>query len=122
MDINKEKLISNIDNLADMKGISRTQALIESGVGKDFVSNMIRKNTDPSVSKVMKIAEYFNVTIDYLLGKDENSNEKIVLDMNQKDMVILPRETKELSQEDYETLKKLLDGTVETFLKAKGKL
>lgn len=95
MDINKEKLISNIDNLANIKGISRTQALIESGVGKDFVSNMVRKNTDPSVSKVMKIAEYFNVTIDYLLGNTDSPDNTFVYDEDDN-LVVIDDETREL--------------------------
>ena len=66
---NKDQLINNITKLADRNKLSVNRALIESKVGKDFIYNM-RKNSVPSVESVLKLAEYFNVSIDYLLGRD----------------------------------------------------
>ena len=57
---------------------------------------------------LIKIAEYFDVTVDYLLGKDNisNTNEKEDPDEADQDLVILNRNAKKLSPENR---KKLLD-------------
>lgn len=66
MDINK--LIQNIDLLSAQKGVNKTNALAESGAGKNFISN-IMKGSDPSIGKVEQVADYYGVSIDYLLGR-----------------------------------------------------
>ncbi len=42
----------------------------------DFGNGTIRRweKTSPASDKLAKIADYFNVTVDYLLGRDENSH------------------------------------------------
>lgn len=65
-------LIRNIDALATSKGISRSKALLESGAGKDFAVNIEKKSQTPSLIKVTQLANYFNVSIDYLLGKTDD--------------------------------------------------
>lgn len=69
----------------------------------DFGNGTIRRwdNTLPSGDKLLKVAEYFDVSVDFLLGR-ENEQED-VLDEN---LVILSRNAKKLSPEDR---KKLLD-------------
>ena len=42
-------------------------AFIESGVGKNFKSNL--KTSNPSMGKLTMLAVYFNVPVNYLLGK-----------------------------------------------------
>ena len=66
--MNTEQLIKNIEKLSAEKGINKTNALIECGAGKNFISNLM-KGSEPSITKVQQIADYFGVTIDYLLGK-----------------------------------------------------
>ena len=62
-----DKLIKNIEKLSADKGINKTTALVESGVGKNFIWN-INKGSAPSTEKIQKLADYFGVSTDYLLG------------------------------------------------------
>lgn len=66
-----DKLIQNIDALSSKKSINRTTALIQSGVGKNFIYN-INKGSAPSSEKIQQLADYFNVSTDYLLGNTDN--------------------------------------------------
>lgn len=66
-----DKLIQNIDELSSKKGVNRTTALTQSGVGKNFVYN-INKGSAPSSEKIQQLADYFDVSTDYLLGKTDN--------------------------------------------------
>jgi len=67
--MNTEIVVERIELLAKNNGISKTKALTQSGAGKDFIAN-IKKGQTPSIAKLQKIAEYFGVSVDYLLGTD----------------------------------------------------
>lgn len=69
-----KKLVENIDKLAKERGISRHKALVESGVGKNFVNNIMREGgSKPGSEKIQQLADYFDVGFDRLLGKTDNS-------------------------------------------------
>lgn len=47
--------------------------LLEScNLNKGFISDLSRKNKTPSADNVLKIAEYLEVSVDYLLGRTDN--------------------------------------------------
>ncbi len=62
------KMISLIEQLCQDRGISKTTAYVQSGVGKDFGAN-IKKGNIPSAEKVKALADYLNCSTDYLLGR-----------------------------------------------------
>ncbi len=66
--MNKELLIEQITTLCKEKGVSMHTAFVESGVGKNFKSNL--KTSDPSNKNLALLARYFNVTVAYLLGDE----------------------------------------------------
>lgn len=66
--MNKKLLIEQITGLCKEKGVSMHTAFVESGVGKNFKSNL--KTSDPSNKNLTLLAKYFNVTIAYLLGEE----------------------------------------------------
>ena len=68
---NKEVLIENISSLSLKNKTSINKALIDSGAGKDFIANL-KKGQIPSIEKLMIIADYFGVSIDFLLGRTNN--------------------------------------------------
>lgn len=68
--MNKELLIKRIELLCKERNISLTTAFLQSGVGKNFKSNMNTSN--PSMGKLTMLANYFNVTVNYLLGETDN--------------------------------------------------
>lgn len=66
MIINKDVLLQRIETLCVKKKITRTTAFVESGVGKNFKSNLTSSN--PSEGKITMLANYFGVSVDYLIG------------------------------------------------------
>ena len=78
MDSYKNILAENIQRLAVQKGIGKTEACVASGAGKSFISNMIGKDQAPSFDKVLQLAQYFDVSIDFLVGYDKYSAEDTV--------------------------------------------
>lgn len=85
--MNADILINNIESLAKKNNISKTKALTESGAGKDFISN-IKKGQTPSINKLQKIATYFNVSVDYLLGSSSPIPTAQIVDTSQ--MISIP--------------------------------
>ena len=69
MNVNKELLLQRIDVLCEMKNIKRNTAFVESGVGKNFKSNL--ENCNPSEGKITMLANYFGVSVDYLIGNTD---------------------------------------------------
>lgn len=67
--INKEELLKRIDFLCDARGISRNAAFIESGVGKNFATNL--KKCDVSDGKLAQLAIFFGVSVAYLKGEED---------------------------------------------------
>lgn len=72
--MDKELLVKRLKELSEEKKITLTKAFIESGVGKNFISNM--KTSNPSMGKITMLANYFNVSVDYLLG---NTDKKVCM-------------------------------------------
>lgn len=73
----------------------------------DFGNGTIRKwdNATPSGDKLAKVADFFNVSVDYLLGR-ETEDSKTIIDDPDENFTILSRNAKKLSPEDR---KQLLD-------------
>ena len=59
-------------NLRTNRGISQVDIAKVFGVTKQCVSNWENENIMPSVDMLVKIADYFRVSADYLLGLSEN--------------------------------------------------
>lgn len=61
--------------LRQSKGLNQTQLGEKLGVKKQSISNWENNNIMPSVEMLVKIADYFAVSTDYLLDRDIPSND-----------------------------------------------
>ena len=66
-----ERLHRVVKELASKKGVSLTNALIESGVKKNFFWSIEKQGSVPSVEKLQALAVYFDVSVDYLIGNTD---------------------------------------------------
>lgn len=62
-------LLENIKKLCDSKGIKITNLEKELGFGGGIISRW-GNNADPSLSKIIDIADYFHVTLDEVVGRN----------------------------------------------------
>lgn len=65
-------LYEKIKELASRKGVSIRQIEEHFGYGNGTIRRWGTQN--PSIDKVRNIANYFNVSVDYLLGVGESNN------------------------------------------------
>jgi transcriptional regulator with XRE-family HTH domain len=64
--------LDRFNNLVKLKGITINQALIDIGLNTSSFVNWKQRGTVPSGETLIKIADYFKVSVDYLLGQSDN--------------------------------------------------
>ena len=62
--------------LIEREKISKNKLLTDLGLGKNSFVNWSERGTIPSAETIEKIADYFGVTTDYLLGRTDDINQK----------------------------------------------
>jgi transcriptional regulator with XRE-family HTH domain len=62
------------EKLCKEKGVTPTQAGRENGIKQGTVSMWKKRGSTPNADTLMKLAEYFDCTPDYLLGKVSDPN------------------------------------------------
>lgn len=66
--------VEKLDCLIKQKGISRNQLLSEVDLGRNSFVNWSNRGSLPNGETIATLAQYFNVSADYLLGLDANPN------------------------------------------------
>ncbi|MEJ4199440.1 helix-turn-helix domain-containing protein [Enterococcus faecium] len=84
-----------IKELAKKQGKSLNKVEEDLGYGKNVLYRL--KNSNPSTERLQEIADYFDVSIDYLLGRDKKETPKHV-DLSEDDTVF-SFDGKEISKE-----------------------
>lgn len=60
------------EELCKAKGITPTRAARENGLAQSVISMWKTRGSTPQAATVQKLADYFGVTVDYLLGWNDN--------------------------------------------------
>lgn len=63
-----------INELANKRGKSLQRIAIDLGLGQSYFYNMKYFKTSPSADVIVKVADYFHVSVDYLLGLEAVDN------------------------------------------------
>lgn len=61
-----------VKELRQSRNMNQVQLAKALCVTKQTVSNWENDNIQPSISMLIKIADYFSVSTDYILGRDDN--------------------------------------------------
>ncbi|HEL2478156.1 TPA: helix-turn-helix transcriptional regulator [Streptococcus suis] len=108
-----------IKELADKQGISLNQLEEKLGFSRNTIYNM--KKSTPNVERVSKIADYFNVSTDFLLGRTDNpriasdeQNDPAIDNLTQQAIVMFRKETEGLSDSEKERFNVALAGLMKT--------
>lgn len=93
-------------DLIEKKGITKNKLLTDLHLSKNSFVDWQKRGSIPSADVALKIAEYFDVPLDYLMGRTDDPNQKpgesnIKLDEFSYAMY---NESKELSDSDKERL------------------
>jgi len=69
-------VVSQIQTLCNKKGISIWQLAKELGISNGVIKKW-EKTTSPKVTTLIKIADYFDVSLDYLVGRSDQQNNEV---------------------------------------------
>ena len=77
--MNHSDIAASIKSVIEEKGFTSNQALKNSGAGEDMLTNMKKKAKPqyPSIIKIILLAEFLDVSIDYLIGRKLNGVKKV---------------------------------------------
>lgn len=104
-----------IKKLSTDRGKNLKDVAKELGFGENLFYKW--KTQSPTAEKLQKVADYFDVTTDYLLGRTENPNTSD--ELGDEDLITFFRlNTQDLSEDDKEKLKEELKDYLE-FMKKK---
>ena len=56
------------------KGISQLKLALDLNMSQNTISRYETGEREPGINELIKIADYFNISVDYLLGRTNNSN------------------------------------------------
>ncbi len=65
-------MIKNLKKLRTEKRISQQHLASILGISQQSINKYENHNVEPDISILIAIAEYFDTTIDYLVGKNDN--------------------------------------------------
>lgn len=68
------QIAKNIKSLCKSKKKTISQMLLDCGISKSLVYDMEKRDKSPSCDKITRIADYLDVSVDYLLGRSDNPN------------------------------------------------
>lgn len=98
-------ILDRIRSLAN----DRKVTLAELERSLDFSNGSLRKweTSTPSGDKIEKVADYFNVSVDYLLGRTKNpyaSNEDLMNTQELETLITFRKETEDMSNDEKRAL------------------
>lgn len=65
-----QEIVERIEKLCSENNVDVKRMLTECGLSRNVVDNM-KNGSKPSIDKIQAISDYFNVTVDYLLGREK---------------------------------------------------
>jgi transcriptional regulator with XRE-family HTH domain len=92
------------------RSINQIQLAQELGVNQGTVGKWETDSRKPDVETLGRLAEYFDVTIDYLLGRDKQDSV----------IAVLTRKLNTIPEEDRPFILDTLNSTLDIYYKSKG--
>lgn len=97
-------------DLCSQKGVSPSKAAMDAGFSKSLISKWKSKQEIvPSSEVLQKIADYFGVSVDYLLGKEKQPTEGELHPANRKLMELSRTLSPEEAEKVYKAISLLLE-------------
>lgn len=106
---NSNNIAEKIKALSELKGVSVKKLLIDTGLGKNTMSNF--KTSMPKADNLAKIADYLNCSVDYLLGRNISDNQSLLCysDNDELNSIINNLLNTNISDGDLKVIKAILD-------------
>ncbi len=104
-------MIKNLKKLRTEKGISQQQLADIIGVSQQSVNKYENHNSEPEIAVLINMANYFQTSVDYLIGNSEFDHvieELRPYDLNREEIRLIDR-YRELSSREKESIKLIIE-------------
>ena len=64
-------VVERIDELMKMEKISQYALAKKLGISQSTICNWLNGKKEPSIESLWKLADYFSVSIDYIVGRED---------------------------------------------------
>ena len=68
-------MVKNLKKLRNQKGISQQTLASEIGISQQSINKYENHNIEPDINTLIALANYFNTTVDYLIGRTDDLKE-----------------------------------------------
>ena len=101
-------MVKNLRKLRINKGISQQQLADVMGTSQQSVNKYENHNVEPDISALIKLADYFETSIDYLVGHTTPTERHIEEIEPTKEETTLIRDYRHLSKDEKESIQLVL--------------
>lgn len=116
-------MYSVFEQLLQKNGVSAYKVSKDTGISQVTLSNWKNGISTPKQDKLKIIADYFQVSLNYLMGledKDVYENELEAKNATEKEVLLLCRKVNDAPDEVREQIVEQFKNTIDIYLKAKG--
>ena len=97
-------MVKNLKRLRSKAGISLRELAEIVMVSQQSINKYENHNVEPDIETLIKLADYFKVSLDYLVGRDYSGTELSDLSVS-------------VSREDLDELKSYIDGFTDKYIR-----
>ena len=113
-----DRMVKNLRKLRINRGISQQQLADVMGTSQQSVNKYENHNVEPDISSLIKLADYFETSVDYLVGHtfqfDQSSTE--VIEPTSKELTLI-LDYRRLSKDEQNSIRLI----IRNYLKNKSK-
>lgn len=106
---NKNFKMDNLKEIREKKNMTQTRLSIEVGVSQEVISHYEIGQSKPNVENLIKLADHFKCTTDYLLGRTNNPTPIEYLDKKDLELADIITKYTALSNESKKLLLSYID-------------
>lgn len=102
-------MLDNLKQLRNTRGISQKGLADAIGVSQQSINKYENHNIEPDIQTLCKMADYFGISVDYLIGRtEENDLNQLFPTLNEDEKAMI-RSFRLLSQKQKEAIHAVID-------------
>ena len=82
-------MVQNLKTLREKHNVSQQRLAAAVGVSQQSINKYENHNIEPEIRTLIRIADFFHVSVDYLIGHGDDSEEKTPCQLNDDELKLV---------------------------------
>ena len=82
-------MIKNLKSLRTEKGLSQQQLASVIGISQQSINKYENHNVEPDISTLIDLADYFETTVDFLIGRNDTDSFDVTFELSKNEVNII---------------------------------